>query len=335
MLRPAPTGPAGVLRSVGRVLRPLIATGLACILLGGVAASAFAQTAPATAQITPPVDRIKALTLIPEPPIPPAVIRPWFTYTVRQGDSLWHIAQRYGIDLATMEYANGLDQASILRPGQKLRVLLHDGYLYQVQDGDTLAGIAAAHHVTLTALLAANHLSAGATVPAGSELIIPKDPKVKLVVPPATSRALAKTAQALAAPPRQSLGASALAWAVAHAAEALIGHPYVWGGFGPFVFDCSGLVMYVYRLIAGIRLPHSSRAQMGYGRPVPEWALRPGDLVFFDTNGPGASHVGIYIGGSDRDFVSAETPGLGVGVGSLKMAYWADHFVGARQILGG
>ena len=322
-MRPLREGREYALKPVGRLSRMVVGTCLSCLLLFGVAATAAAQTGggQSSSEITPPPDRLQALTLIPEPPIPQAIRQPWTIYTVRQGDSLWNIAKAYGIDLATIEYANGLDQWSILQPGQKLRVPLHSGYLYQVQPDDTLSSIAAAKNVTTSALAAANGLDPNANLTVGSDLIIPKDPKVKLITPPPSTHAAARI--------------STLAWAIAGAARALIGHPYAWGGFGPFVFDCSGLVMYVYRIVAGIHLPHGSRQQMHYGTPVPEWALQPGDLVFFNTDGPGASHVGIYIGGPDRDFVSAETPGLGVGVGSLNMAYWADHFVGARRLLRG
>jgi peptidoglycan DL-endopeptidase CwlO len=80
--------------------------------------------------------------------------------------------------------------------------------------------------------------------------------------------------------------------AVAQAALAQQGKPYVWAAAGPSAFDCSGLVMYAFAQI-GISLPHSSYAQAGMGQPVDRANLEPGDLVFFN----GDSHVGIYIGG--------------------------------------
>jgi cell wall-associated NlpC family hydrolase len=51
--------------------------------------------------------------------------------------------------------------------------------------------------------------------------------------------------------------------------------------------------MYVYRQV-GVRLPHSSRAQIHVGERVSRSDLKPGDLVFF---GSPIHHVGMYVGG--------------------------------------
>jgi peptidoglycan DL-endopeptidase CwlO len=72
-------------------------------------------------------------------------------------------------------------------------------------------------------------------------------------------------------------------------ARSQVGKQYVTGGEGGSGFDCSGLTMRAYER-AGIRLPHSSRAQAGRARSVSRSQARAGDLVI----GPG--HVGIYMG---------------------------------------
>jgi len=120
---------------------------------------------------------------------------------------------------------------------------------------------------------------------------------------------------------------------IADMASALRGRAYAWGGIGPWSFDCSGLVAYVYREATGMVLPHSSYLQWLWGRSVAPGTLQPGDLVFFDTDGWGPSHVGIYIGGVDQDFVDATNPAGGVQINTLYDAYWAAHYVGARDIL--
>lgn len=72
-------------------------------------------------------------------------------------------------------------------------------------------------------------------------------------------------------------------------ARSQVGKRYVTGGQGGSGFDCSGLTMRAYEQ-AGIRLPHSSRAQAGRARSISRSQARAGDLVI----GPG--HVGIYMG---------------------------------------
>jgi cell wall-associated NlpC family hydrolase len=71
------------------------------------------------------------------------------------------------------------------------------------------------------------------------------------------------------------------------------GKPYQYGGAGPNVFDCSGLVDYAYALAGMPGLPHSAAALQNMGVAVSRADLRPGDLVFF---GNPAYHVGIYVG---------------------------------------
>jgi peptidoglycan DL-endopeptidase CwlO len=117
------------------------------------------------------------------------------------------------------------------------------------------------------------------------------------------------------------------ALAAVRAAQAQVGKPYAWGGNGPGAFDCSGLTVWSFRQ-AGISLPRTSYAQYGSGRSVSRGDVRAGDLVFFATNGPGASHVGIAVSGSS--FISATT--RGVRVQPIGGSYWGRTYVGARRV---
>ncbi|KOF52821.1 MULTISPECIES: C40 family peptidase [unclassified Achromobacter] len=112
-----------------------------------------------------------------------------------------------------------------------------------------------------------------------------------------------------------------------------IGTPYSWGGDDADGFDCSGLVLYVYREIAGLELPRTARQQRAQGKVVrSKQQLRPGDLVFFATRGRGAtSHVGIYIG--QNRFVHAPRRGTKVRVDELQNPYWSKRYLGARSYL--
>ena len=149
-----------------------------------------------------------------------------------------------------------------------------------------------------------------------------------------------ETAPATPAPPSPS-GAAGLpeseplppvgdaeAFAVASTALSLRGAPYRNGGTTPEGFDCSGFVQYVYRL-HGVSVPRETREQFRLGRNLRRDDLVPGDLVFFTTVAPGASHVGIVIG--PDQFVHAPSERGVVRVERLSADYWNRRFIGARR----
>ncbi|QQE79924.1 C40 family peptidase [Alicyclobacillus sp. SO9] len=128
---------------------------------------------------------------------------------------------------------------------------------------------------------------------------------------------------------KQSLG-NANTSALISFAERFEGRPYVWGGTSPYPgFDCSGFTQYVYGHF-GINLPRTSGAQFGVGLPVSRNNLKPGDLVFFSTYAPGASHVGIYIGGDQM--IDSEDSGLMV-TNLFSNPYWSARYIGARDVI--
>jgi len=112
-------------------------------------------------------------------------------------------------------------------------------------------------------------------------------------------------------------------------ARAQLGKPYQWGAQGPDRFDCSGLVCHVYGKL-GVSMPRVSREQARTGREVARNALRPGDLVFFATDGQGINHVGIYIGHSE--FIHAPRRHVPVKTDSLNNAYWSRRYRTARRV---
>lgn len=108
-----------------------------------------------------------------------------------------------------------------------------------------------------------------------------------------------------------------------------LGKPYEWGASGPRSFDCSGLVVYVFKNL-GHALPRVSREQARVGRPVPREELRPGDLVFFATSGGAINHVGIYQG--REQFIHAPRRFEPVQVQSLDDPWWSRRFRLARRL---
>jgi cell wall-associated NlpC family hydrolase len=122
--------------------------------------------------------------------------------------------------------------------------------------------------------------------------------------------------------PGISTGATAVA-----IAEHFVGTPYVWGGATPTGgFDCSGLMLYVYRQL-GVTLPHYAAAQFALFPHLAPADLRPGDLVFFEPKVDGPGHVAMYAGGDA--IVEAPHTGALVRIGSLSRSAAALGFMGA------
>lgn len=92
------------------------------------------------------------------------------------------------------------------------------------------------------------------------------------------------------------------------------GMPYVWGGSGPRVFDCSGLVQWSFAQ-AGVVMPRVAADQALTGPAVPLSKAEPGDLLFYHTDPTDPhyiSHVAIYLG--HGMMIQAPEPGLDVEV---------------------
>lgn len=106
---------------------------------------------------------------------------------------------------------------------------------------------------------------------------------------------------------------------------------YVFGGRNPDAgLDCSGMVSYVVEQVSGKRLPHNAAQIAAITRPIERGALKPSDLVFFNTTGQTFSHMGIYLG--DGRFVHAPSSKGKVRIERLDNAYFARRFSGARTL---
>ena len=116
---------------------------------------------------------------------------------------------------------------------------------------------------------------------------------------------------------------------VVQTALELRGTRYRNGGADPRGFDCSGFTQYVFG-VAGAALPREVREQFQVGVPVEPGRQQPGDLIFFSTTAPGASHVGIALGGDG--FVHAPSSRGVVRVERLDVPYWSNRLVGIRRV---
>ena len=113
-------------------------------------------------------------------------------------------------------------------------------------------------------------------------------------------------------------------------AKKYIGTPYQFGGVTPKAFDCSGYLQYVFRQ-NGLTIPRTADEQYKLGQKTTlRRQLEPGDLVFFTTYEPGASHCGIYLGDGKFIHVSAKK---GVRIDDLDDAYWKPLYYGGKHIV--
>jgi cell wall-associated NlpC family hydrolase len=127
----------------------------------------------------------------------------------------------------------------------------------------------------------------------------------------------------------RSAAVSAKGNEVALFALGLIDTGYRFGGKNPDAgLDCSGMVSYIYGQAAGLKLSGSAADLARLGRSVEPAALKPGDLVFFNTLNRPYSHVGIYIG--DGRFVHAPSTNGRVRADSLTSGWFASRFEAAR-----
>ena len=96
-------------------------------------------------------------------------------------------------------------------------------------------------------------------------------------------------------------------------AKSFIGGTYVYGGDSPEEgFDCSGLILYVYKEAAGIELYHQSAVQASKGRSVSVAEMQPGDIIAYDGSPKDGivNHVSIYAG--DGKAIHAVGTGKGI-----------------------
>jgi membrane-bound lytic murein transglycosylase D len=106
-------------------------------------------------------------------------------HVVRSGDSLWRIAKRNRMDVATLARLNGMGPGDTLRAGQKLvlnnraapgKKSTSSGSArqvsYKVRSGDTLSRIAQVFGVTVSDLVNWNGISTHSTLRPGQKLTV-------------------------------------------------------------------------------------------------------------------------------------------------------------------
>ncbi|MEK7182132.1 MAG: LysM peptidoglycan-binding domain-containing protein [Patescibacteria group bacterium] len=107
-------------------------------------------------------------------------------YTVESGDTLGSIAEKQGITVNTILWANDLQNADEIKPGDQIFILPVAGLSHTVKSGETLDTIADKYKADKQKIIAFNELPANGEIATGDSIIIPDGKKEVAPTPAAT-----------------------------------------------------------------------------------------------------------------------------------------------------
>jgi uncharacterized protein YkwD/LysM repeat protein len=161
---------------------------------------------------------------LPDGVAPPPTPTPPLTHTVREGENAWSISARNNIDISSLYLLNGLNEESVLQPGDVLKVRLAEGEsppptptprtTHTVRAGESAWSIAVAYGLSVEQLLNFNGLTGASILQPGDELIIREQaPEPTPTEPPPTGTPFVEAPEpavsATASPGPQSLAMAA------------------------------------------------------------------------------------------------------------------------------
>lgn len=134
----------------GKLVRPFVHSGMAAlVILGmafapliansyqGLAKSPWQETPPPSAVLSAATSEQEMETVISEKPRAEII-----DYQVQTGDTVSGIAQKFGVSIDTIRWANNLESISSIKPGQTLKILPVTGIAHKVKKGETIYSIA-------------------------------------------------------------------------------------------------------------------------------------------------------------------------------------------------
>lgn len=218
------------------------------------------------------------------------------TATVKSGDSLYAIAQEYGVSVASLREANP-NLGNSLTVGQSLIV----------NNPTKNPAAASSSSQQAQASSASSQQQAPQARTANNQQAAQSNNNQQQNNNNQAAQASSQAQQSSTT--RTGSGNNVVSYA-----ESFIGVPYVYGGTTPSGFDCSGFVQYVYNHF-GKSLPRTTTQQENYGTQIPVSQAQPGDLYFWGNKGS-AYHVAICVG--NGKYIAAPEPGQSVSIGSTQ-----------------
>lgn len=105
-------------------------------------------------------------------------------YEVQPGDVVSNIARNFGVQVSTILWANKLTPRSVIRPGDRLKILPVDGVTHKVVRGDTVGKIARLYAAKENDIIAFNKLAEdGSDLAIGEEVMVPNGVARRAVSP--------------------------------------------------------------------------------------------------------------------------------------------------------
>ena len=235
------------------------------------------------------------------------------TYTVQAGDSLYTIAQKYGVTVDSLRQANTL--GATLQVGQSLTV--ND----PTKNPQASVAASQAEQTPAQTTTTSQATQATQTTQAATTTNQVAQTTSQTTSQPAAQTQTTQTSQQTQASQAQVATPSSYSVsALLSYAQTFTGVPYVLGGTTPAGFDCSGFTQYVFNHF-GKNIGRTTYQQQYAGTKLAVSSAQPGDLLFWGAYGS-AYHVGIYLGGSS--YIAAPEPGESVSVKSF--TYYQPSF---------
>lgn len=280
------------------------------------------------------------------------------THQVRTKESLHSIARKYRVSVEELKTANNLSSIRVAK-GTTLIIpsrasaqpVIENCSSYTVAKGDTLPKIAKKTGKKMSELRRINNLKANKVKPgqvlaladtaATCDLTAARQTRGKrlelvnseLLNEQELSTTLSELSDIDADTPvdlAKNLEERSTTFSTLQkSAYGFLGARYRFGGNSRSALDCSSFTQQVFRE-QKVSLPRTAREQFRVGNEVPRGDLRRGDLVFFRTYAPFASHVGIYLG--NRKMIHASSAEHRVVISSMDTPYYLSRYLGARRI---